>query len=163
MSLAVVHNTMPATRRRVDIREVVEELHRRFPRMGPERLAERLVERLEEDRHLLLNAGRFLVERIITAVETRQRQSRAAPTPAQRTARRAQEVAQVTKLVEKVREVAVLDMLMPNGKHMRFCTGEEMAAFGTAYSRIAERVGAAMVGEVMVEAEVCALLGSLKS
>jgi hypothetical protein len=63
----------------------------------------------------------------------------------------------VRAIAAKVREVALLDLVMPNAKAMRFCTGEEMAAFGKAYEKIAERVGAAMVGEVMVEAEVKAL------
>ena len=67
----------------------------------------------------------------------------------------------MTNLVEKVREVAVLDMLMPNGVAMRYCSGTQMAAFGSAYEKIAERVGAAMVGEVMVEAEVKALLAAV--
>ena len=75
MSLAVVHTTAPATRRRVDIREVVAELRRSHPRAGEDRLAEMLVERLEEDRHLLLDAGRFLVGKILASAETRQRQS----------------------------------------------------------------------------------------
>ena len=33
-----------------------------------------------------------------------------------------------------------------------------MRGFGSAYRRIAERVGPALVGEVMIEAEVKALL-----
>jgi hypothetical protein len=70
MSLAVVH-TAPATRRRIDVSSVVIELRRGHPRAGADRLAEMLVERLEEDRHLLLDAGRFLVEKILATAETR--------------------------------------------------------------------------------------------
>jgi hypothetical protein len=125
--------------------------------MSLEHLSEALRERLEEDAHLLRAAARFVVEKILAAAETRARQSRAAPTPAQRTARRAQEAAQVTKLVEKVREVAVLDMPMPNGQQLRFCRGSEVALWGAGFSRIAAKVGPdCLVGEVVTEAEAAA-------
>jgi hypothetical protein len=67
MSLAVVHTAAPATRRHVDIREVVAELRRRHPRAGEDRLVEMLVERLEEDRHLLVDACRYLVQKMLAA------------------------------------------------------------------------------------------------
>jgi hypothetical protein len=53
----------------------------------------------------------------------------------------------------KVKETVLLDLIMPNGVAMRFCTGTQMAGYGKAYEAIA-----AMVGEVMVEAEIKALL-----
>jgi hypothetical protein len=57
-----------------------------------------------------------------------------------------------------VKETLLLDLVMPNGTTMRYCTGTQMAGFGMAYAKIAEKAGDAMVGEVMVEAEVKALL-----
>jgi hypothetical protein len=68
------------------------------------------------------------------------------------------ERAEVTKIAAKVKETLLLDLVMPNGLAMRFCSGTQMAGFGAAYAKIAERVGDAMVGEVMVESEVKALL-----
>jgi hypothetical protein len=54
----------------------------------------------------------------------------------------------------------VLDLVMPNNKPMRFCTGAEMAKFGGIYGQIAEKVGNAnLVGMVLTEAEVKPLLG----
>jgi hypothetical protein len=64
----------------------------------------------------------------------------------------------VREIAGKVRETVLLDLTMPNGIAMRYCSGTQMAGLGRAYEKIAERVGAAMVGEVMVEAEVRALL-----
>ena len=152
------HNTAPATRRRVDIREVVAELHRRHPRAGEDRLAEMLVGRLEEDRHLLARCWPLSRAKVLAAAETRARQSRAAPTPRQRAKRQATEKAAVTAVAARVKELVLLDLMMPNGVAMRFCSGTQMAGFGTAYEKIAERAGTAMVGEVLVEAEVKALL-----
>jgi hypothetical protein len=60
----------------------------------------------------------------------------------------------------KARQTILLDLVMPNGKAMRFCTGDEMAKFGTAYSIIAERVGSVLVGEILVESEVRGLLAA---
>jgi hypothetical protein len=160
MSLSVIRDTSPSRHHRhLDVREVIHELRRLNPRMGQERLVEALAERVEEDRRLLLDACAVLVRQTISTIETtRRRRHQDGRTPEERTQRRAAAVAEVTKLAEKVREVAMLDMLMPNGTAMRFCTGTQMAVFGSAYEKIAERVGAAMVGEVMVEAEVKLLL-----
>jgi hypothetical protein len=163
MSLAIVHNTAAAAKHRhVDVREVVEELRRRHPRAGEDRLAEMLVERLEEDRHLLLDAGRFLVERILAAVETRQRQSRAAPSPEQRTARKAVEREQVKTLVEKVK-AAVLDTEI-GGTKLRFHTPATVSHMSTGLARIAElateRGGPdCLIGEVVCEREAVEVLG----
>ena len=54
-----------------------------------------------------------------------------------------------------VRQIVMLDLMMPNGKPMRDCTGSEMAQFGTRFKRIAEQVGRVrLVGEVLDEANV---------
>jgi hypothetical protein len=157
MSLAVVARSLEPTRRRVDVRTTVVELRRNHPRAGENRLAEMLADRIEEDRHLLLDAARSLVQQFSAGTEGRERQRRAASAPV-RTRREAVNRREVTATVAKARETILLDLMMPNGVAMRFCSGTQMAGFGTAYEKIAERVGASMVGEVMVEAEVRTLL-----
>ena len=47
---------------------------------------------------------------------------------------------------------------MPNGKEMRDCTGVEMGKFGEGYAKIAQKVGARLVGEVLDESGVRAFL-----
>jgi hypothetical protein len=64
----------------------------------------------------------------------------------------------VTAVAAKVRETVLLDLVMLNEIAMRYCSGTQMVSFGSAYRAIGERVGDAMVGEVMVESEVKALL-----
>jgi hypothetical protein len=65
----------------------------------------------------------------------------------------------VQEATEKKVRLALLLMVMPNGKLMRDCTGGEMAMFGKGYVRIAERVGPdRKVGDVLGEDEVYRLM-----
>jgi hypothetical protein len=157
-SLALVRDTVPATRRHIDVCEVVEELRRQSPRAGADRIAALLAKRIEEDHHLLVSASRFIAEKLLAAAATARQRQRAAPSPTQRAERRIAERAEATKIAAKVKETLLLDLLMPNGVPMRFCSGTQMAGFGKAYAKIGETVGDAMVGEVLVEHQVRELL-----
>jgi hypothetical protein len=61
---------------------------------------------------------------------------------------------------QKVAQIALLFLTMPNGKAMRYCTGREMATFGAGYAKIAKSVGAKTVGEVLNEEEVRRLMAT---
>jgi hypothetical protein len=159
MSLAVVRDTaLPLRpRRRQDVRQAVEKLRRRYPRDG-DRLAKALVDTLLDDRDLLLDVARFVIEKIAAVTETRQRMSRAAPSPRERAARKVSEQAAVKEIAAKVK-MLVLDTIMPNGEKLRFCRGSEVAQWGAGFSLIAERVGPdCLVGEVLCERDVAELL-----
>jgi hypothetical protein len=157
MSLAAVHTIAPATRRSVDIREAFSELRRLHPRAGEDRLVEMLVERLEEDRHLLVDAGRYLVQRMLAAFETRVRLSRAAPSPVERAERHAVEKAAVTALAAKVRG-SVLDMMIGE-RALRDMTGAEVGKLGQGFQRLASRIPpGARVGDCVNEAQAAALI-----
>ena len=156
MTLAVVQSE-PVRHRQSpqDIRAVVESLRRKHKAADNARITELLLELVGEDRALLRVAVRFVVDRI--AAQQR-------PTVRERLARQAAHAAEkveVKALAARARETILLDLMMPNGVAMRFCTGTQMAGFGTAYEKIAERAGTAMVGEVLVEAEVKALLSNV--
>jgi hypothetical protein len=65
----------------------------------------------------------------------------------------------VEQIVEQVNAMAVLDLLMPNGQRLRFCTGSDVAQWGAGFAKLAERVpSAAYVGECVTEVECAALL-----
>jgi Cu/Ag efflux pump CusA len=66
----------------------------------------------------------------------------------------------VRGVVENIKgQVMLLTLSMPNGKPMRDCTGQEMASFGAAYKRVADKVGKTKtVGEVLDEDAVRALV-----
>jgi hypothetical protein len=121
---------------------------------------------LEEDRHLLLDAGRFLVERVLAIAETRQRQSRAAPSPEQRTARKVAEKVAVTKLAARVKATLVLDLPVTliggETKALRYMTKTELDQLGGFYVHLGARLEAPseMCGERWTEGEVKALLGA---
>ena len=88
-------------------------------------------------------------------------QSEAAERRPSRAARRAAEHKEVQEIAAKVRELALLDLVMPNGVAMRLCTGAQMADFGSMYQTIATKVGPAnLVGEILCENDVVALLGA---
>jgi hypothetical protein len=56
--------------------------------------------------------------------------------------------------IEKRAKLILLDLLMPNGKALRDCTGTDCRKFGGWFSRIADRVGSKKVGDVLSEKEV---------
>jgi hypothetical protein len=55
-------------------------------------------------------------------------------------------------------QIILLNLPMPNGKPMRKCTGVEMGGFGRAFTKIAERAGERMVGDVLSEEQVRKLI-----
>jgi hypothetical protein len=163
MGLAVAHSTLEPTRRRVDVREVIHDLHRRYPRMGEGRLAEMLAGRIEEDRHLLLDASRLLVHQIVAVTETRKHQRKAASAPV-RAARRVADQAEAKALAVRARQTILLDTLLalPNGesKQLRYATKAELNLLGGLYTTLAARLEAPdeMCGERWTEGELKALL-----
>lgn len=64
------------------------------------------------------------------------------------------------QIVESIKQqIVILDLLMPNEKLMRECTGSEMALFGNRYQKIAERVGKkSKVGDVLTEEQLRAIM-----
>jgi hypothetical protein len=165
MGLAVVSNTTPSPQHRPtpDLRATVEDLRRRHRRADPDEIAQFLFTTLREDDDLLLEACRFVASKTLMAIAAQQRRQQAAPSGRERIARKAVERQEVQAIAAKVKEQVVLDMTITliNGeqKKLRFTTGSELAKLGSAYSRLAERVGAdCLVGEVLTEAEAAALL-----
>ena len=60
------------------------------------------------------------------------------------------------EMVESIKQqLVMLDLVMPNEKLMRDCTGLEVEQFGTRYQRIAQKVGRQnVVGSVLTEDQV---------
>lgn len=55
-------------------------------------------------------------------------------------------------------QMVLLDLTMPNGKALRYCTGRDCAKAGGWFTRIAKKIGAAgVVGKVLSEADVKSL------
>jgi hypothetical protein len=149
-SLAIVPASRPRHRRPPDVSALVADLRRQHGK----RASVALYDLLLEDEAVARAVAAFVVERLAAAASRR----RVMPSAKERAAHQVAEKKAVKEIAAKVKETVLLDLVMPNGVAMRYCSGTRMADFGKAYEKIAERVGAAMVGEVMVEAEVRELL-----
>jgi hypothetical protein len=164
MSLAVV--TTPAPRRRPrDVLQVIQSLRQQNPRAGEDELAELLTDELIDDRELLLGVGRDLVRKALVKAKVRSKPTLKAAETARRQRVASQEAAnQVVKAaVAAVKVKCVLDLqvtlLSGESKALRYVLGRELAELGGVYQAVAAKVGDEnMVGEVLVEAELKALL-----
>ena len=150
------HDLKEGCKMKTNMRVIVERLQLEHPGAGENGLVDLLVERLQHDRVLLEAAARYVIE---TAAPARPgfdaRLQLRTPSPEHK----AREKAEVrTAAAAVAAQVVLLALVMPNGRPMRSCTGEEMSKFGKAYERIAERAGDNLVGDVLTEAEVRALL-----
>lgn len=138
-----------------DVRELVLRLKEANPAAGESRLVKLFRDHIREDDDYADAAAFYCVRSALNAMENqRERQRQREPiVKAQREA--------TEKIVEAdiKAQIIILNLEMPNGKRMRYCTGAEMAKFGGAYARIAKKVGKTKrVGEVMSEAEVKKLM-----
>lgn len=134
------------------IRDVVTELRRRHA--DAHGLAAALVERLEHDHAVLVSAAQYIVATLLTAAETAETRRTSMPTREQRTRRHEERGREAKHQAKRLAAKLMLDLMMPNNKRLRFCTGAEVGAFGSAYAKIAEKVGPDnLVGEVLCERE----------
>jgi hypothetical protein len=59
---------------------------------------------------------------------------------------------------ERLQTCVLLDLMMPNDKKLRDCTGTECGEFGGWLIKIRDRVGAGIVGEILSEEETRGIL-----
>ena len=143
-------------------RDLLKRLIEEHPRYSESRLLERFEEMVKED-----GTGEYLSAIVEYWFANNYRSlTLNAATPEQRAAARqniSDAVAVIKKKVQrKIQEKAtaiLLDMVMPNGKQLRACTGQECAAFSKTVSPFLARIAAAVkpmdvVGEVLSEAHV---------
>src|SRR5438552_2616197 len=140
MSLSAVA-TLPAPRQRVcDVPQVIANLRRQNPRASEGRLTELLAEELMDNHELLHAVAGDLVHRALTPVRAKGKPTiKAAETARrQRVANQEAEKQVVKAVAAKVKETLLLDLVMPNGIAMRFCTGRQMLGFGHTYQAVGE-------------------------
>jgi hypothetical protein len=152
-SLAVVSTSRPRHRHAPDVGALVADLRRQHGKQA----SNALFEMLSEDEALARAIAVFVVEKLAAP------RRRVMPSAKERAEHRVAVKAQAAKLATRVKERILLDqevvLLSGEGKALRFTTGAELTALGGAYLKLGERVGPTnMTGEVMVEAEIRALL-----
>lgn len=117
--------------------------------------------RLRDDEEYFLAAADYAFDAAFRALT--EQSKRHAPSADQRAANAmasAERAAQHARTVKGITEqILLLNLEMPNGKRMRYCTGEEMLSFGKSYQRIGQKVGKTkLVGAVLDEAAVRKLM-----
>lgn len=137
------------------VRTAVACLREANPKASESRLVTLFAEKMREDESLLLAAAEYVVILAVNSIE-RSANARAVKAPE----RRAERAATQAAVVENIKEqVMLLNMEMPNGKRMRWCTGAEMQKFGGAFTKIGKKVGTTKtVGAVLDEKQVRQLL-----
>jgi hypothetical protein len=167
MSLSAVALSASRPRTR-DVPQVIASLRRKNPHIGESQLAELLADELVDDHALLLAVAGDLVHQALAltkAKPTKPTKPTKLTLKAAETARRVRVSGQETAkqmarvAAAKLKEQVLLDLIMPNGVAMRFCTGTQMGRFGAAYQAIATKAGESLIGEVLLEADVRALIG----
>lgn len=146
--------------RKLNIAAIIKEIQDEHPRVTSEaKLVQLLVERAREDEETLTAAMEYAVHNTLSAQEgyVRREQARRPPSTPEQRQQRSEEIATAAKVAAQ--QILLLNQEMPNGKRMRFCTGEEMGKFGSGYTRIAKKVGKTkMVGAVLDEKAVRELM-----
>jgi hypothetical protein len=144
--------------------DAVGELRRQNVKADERRIGQ-LAEKLGNDDDLREASAHLLAHDALVAERVHRQRSTSAPTPAQRVARKVATAKVVRQLAQKARERIWLDLpivlLSGESKQLRYVLGSELAELGGVYQAIAEKVGDEnMVGEVLVEAELKALLAT---
>jgi hypothetical protein len=148
------HSAKRQSWHRNSFRELYAQLKEENPKASPDRLRKLYREHALEDVEWLDAAIDYAANNTDRALENGKSPRR----PSLQERADAAEVAVAT--VEEIKiKILLLNLEMPNGKRMRYCTGAEMSKFGKAYERIAEKVGSTkMVGSVLDEKQVRGLM-----
>jgi hypothetical protein len=142
-----------------DVRELLIRLKDEHPTASKSRLFDLFLERVKEDEEYQYATADYAFHNTMNALERFEARPPASlAVVRQQREERQQEVIATAETIRN--QILLLNLEMPNGKRMRYCTGEEMAKFGRAYERIAKKVGKTqLVGSVMNETEVRVCLG----
>jgi hypothetical protein len=151
--------TKQTWRKRRTVREVFSEIREAFPNAGESVLRaefKRLVRESDDDFDAVCD---YAFDAAIRAYETQRARTTTASQRATKLKAKAVEAERYAKAVEQTKErILLLNLEMPNGKRMRFCSGAEMGSFGDGYRRIAKKVGRKLVGEMLDETGVRELM-----
>jgi hypothetical protein len=132
-------------------RDLLAQLADEHPKASRERLRQLFSDAVRADDRWLDGCVEYAFTNSINALENQRVRDARQP------AARPSDVAK--KMVPEAMKVLLLNMEMPNGKRLRYCTGREVAKFGSFYTKIAKKAGAKRIGEVYDEAQLRAALG----
>jgi hypothetical protein len=163
--VAVVRQTWGGSRE--SIRSIIAEFQTAHPSIPESKLIDLVAERIHEDMDSARAAAEYCV---VNAVEAQIRYGKRGHLPSANVSTPTEIQRDIeSRLVTKdainaaakaaAEQILFLNLEMPNGKRMRYCTGADMAKFGAGYARIAKKVGSTkMVGSVLDEKAVRELM-----
>lgn len=137
-------------------RNLILELIQSNPKADHAKLVRLCDERLRDDDEYRASAADYIVTNAVNALEAQKvRRQREAPIA------KAKVEAETKSMVEAIKhQIIILNLEMPNGQRMRYCTGAQMEKFGGAFGRIGKKVGKTKrVGEVLSEKQVKEIMG----
>ena len=145
--------------------DAVGALRRQNEKADERRIGQLLSEMMERDDDLREASAHLLAHDALVAERVHAQRAEAAPSPRQRAVRKVATAKAVKQLAQKARERIWLDLpivlLSGESKPLRYVLGRELGELGCIYQAVAKKVGPDnFVGEVLVEAEVKALLGA---
>jgi hypothetical protein len=121
------------------LRGMLLRLMQKFPnfnRDDRDELEEKFLAKLRRSPDLIDEAGRYWLDNNLAKAST--------PVQPRRSFTKS-----VAAIADQVRDAITLNMMMPNGKKLRDCTGVECVGFGQQYIRLGEHVGDRLVGAVV--------------
>src|SRR5580765_7303505 len=110
---------------RLSIRVVYAEIKANKPKANHTILVKLLAERMREDDDALLAAADYVATNCEEAETGYARRQKSTPKQRAETAKEIEKTAEAIK-----NQILLLNLEMPNGKRMRFCTGTEVGKFG---------------------------------
>jgi hypothetical protein len=149
---------------RDNIRQICREIQNEHPKAQQKELAELLSERLAGDYDARKAAATYIIANVLLAQEGYEKRNpspdeptlkpapRSVITPEQAAKRKQDVEAMAETIRHQIAKISLLNLEMPNGKRMRYCTGAEMIRFGGKYMSIGKKVGKTKtVGQCMDE------------
>ena len=137
------------------VRNLFANLIETHPDSSETELVALCAEQIRYDEDYAVAAAQYIVRNSLEARENQKKRTRQRSPAVVAATQQA-----ITHAVQSVKEqIMLLNLEMPNGKRMRWCTGAEMGKFGGAYVRIAKKVGKTKtVGSVLDENQVREIL-----
>ena len=114
--------------------ELLAGLAEQFPKDGEESLFLKWSEKIDSDDELLEAVKRHTFTNLLSAL--RRNHGRAAASPALRAEAAAKTHEEAIKITETIKRVVFLNLILPNGKALRYCTFAECAAAGGWFTKV---------------------------
>jgi hypothetical protein len=142
---------------RDSIRTLMVTLIDQYPGENDDGLIRRAIDKMREDEEWLVAAGEYAAMQTLSTIHRRKEM---AIDPVARQEHRAEQQAQIEKIKD---QIMLLNLEMPNGKRLRYCTREDLAGFNKGYDRLVKKMKPLqMVGQAFNEDQVRAIMSERK-